>query len=271
MSMVLRCAFGTALVALGVQGASAQPVTSCPAGYAMLSSDPSGKNITCVALPDTGLLLNMLGTEKSERQAADDAINARIDGLGGGEASIVGKWAMTGTTSCLQSTGGFNALNSPQAPTAVSQLTGTTRAVRTFNADGTGHSVGITQSLSTPQLVYNPGQPPFVGPGVGGASIADLNSSFTWSIQPDGTLLIDDDNVIPQNFLSPPARVGWTVSIANVPSFVGHISKDKKTIVMMHATMAIEVSTVRDQDGAIPFPPTQRYCTRERVLTRLPD
>jgi hypothetical protein len=214
----------------------------------------------------------MLGTEKAERQAADNAINARIDGLGGAEASIVGKWAMTGTTACLQSTGGFNAsFNSPQSPTNVSQLMGTTRAVRTFNADGTGTSVGITHSLSTPQLVYTPGLQPAVGGNTGGASTADLNSNFTWSIQPDGTLLIDDDNLIPQNFLSPPARVGWTVSIQNVPSFIGHISKDKKTIVMMHNTMAIEVSTVRDPNGDTPFPPTQRYCTRERVLTRLPD
>jgi hypothetical protein len=139
--------------------------------------------------------------------------------------------------------------------------------VRTFRADGTGTSVGVTQSLSMPQLTF--GSPAPLG-GTGGASLADLNANFTWSIDAGGKLVIDDDNLIPQNFLQPPNRVGFTVTVENVPSFVGDISKDKKTILLTHATMSIETSVVRDPSNTV-IASTPRFCARDRVLTRLPD
>jgi hypothetical protein len=182
------------------------------------------------------------------------------------EAHIVGRWAMTGSTMCLQSSNGFNAAMSPQLPSTVSQLQGTVIAVRTFRADGTGTGTGVTQNLSMPQLNFGEGLPP-AGPG--GASLADLNAEFTWRIDDGGRLVIDDDNLIPQNLLQPPGREGWTVTVENVPSFVGYLSKDKQTIVMSHATMAIETSVVRDETNTVRAR-TPRFCARDRVLTRLP-
>ena len=82
--------------------------------------------------------------------------------------------------------------------------------------------------------------------------------------------MIDDDNSIPQNFQLPESRVGFTVTIENVPSFIGHISKDKKTIVLTHATMAMETSVLRHPSGTV-IARTPRFCARERVLTRLAD
>jgi hypothetical protein len=208
--------------------------------------------------------VNGLKEETAARQAMDENILSIVGQLT--ETDIVGRWAMTGSSMCLQSTNGFNANMSPQPPTAISQLHGTVSAVRTFRADKTGISVGVTQNLSMPQMLFGT-LPPV---GVGGASLADLNAEFTWTIDDDGRLVIDDDNSIPQNFLLPESRIGFTVTVENVPSFIGHISKDKKTIVLTHATMAIETSVLFNSSG-IEVGRTPRFCARERVLTRLAD
>ena len=317
-----------AALAFGAHGAWAQSVTGCPAGQVMQSSDPSGKNITCVSLPNTTGLeqqitneaaarqaadnaltqqitneaaarqaqdtstLNALGTETAARQAADSALGARIDALeaagSGTPADIVGTWAVSGTTNCLQSSTGFSANLNPIFPAAgstafVSQLAGTFIGTRTFNAGGRGRAQGTTHALSFPGTFHGmsvvppppaPPPPPFfagVGsnPPAGGATVAGLDGFFTWHIQADGSLRIDDDNPVPQPFLAPPSRVGWTATIEGLPPYVGYISKDRRTIVMTHPDMQVETSTVRDSNGVVQGTPTQRFCTRHRVLTRL--
>jgi hypothetical protein len=243
MKIVFRTACLAAVLMLGAQQALAQPMNGCPDGQAMQSTDPSGRKITCVPV-----------------QA--------------GESDIVGKWAMTGTTNCLQASGGFNPQTlAPVIPTVgttvVSQLAGTFIGTRTFYAGGTGRSVGTSHSLTFPQSVYGGGMPPSVG-GTGGASTATLDAAFTWSIQADGTLVIDDDNSIPQPFTSPNSLLGQTVTIENVPSFVGFVSKDKRTIVVAHPGMSLETSVRRNAAGA-ELGRTPRFCSRSRVLTRLPN
>src|SRR5687768_9069662 len=79
--------------------------------------------------------VNGLKEETAARQAMDENILEMLGQLT--ETDIVGRWAMTGSTMCLQSTNGFNADMSPALPTAVSQLQGTVSAVRTFRADYT--------------------------------------------------------------------------------------------------------------------------------------
>ena len=254
---------------LAVQTVQAQPVNGCPAGQE--SSDPGGRNVTCVPIPDTANIFNLLNAETAARQTADDALHRRIDALT--EADIVGRWSVSGTTNCLQSTNGFNMTNfAPLIPsigsTTVSQLSGTFLGMRTFDAGGSGHSVGTSHSMTFPATNYGA---TFVGfGGTGAASTATLDATFTWSIQPDGTLLIDDDNSIAQPFTSPPSLVGQTVTIENVPSFVGYISKDKRTITLTHAGMSLETSVRRDAAGVVQAR-TPRFCARYRVLTRLPD
>lgn len=212
-------------------------------------------------------LRQQLEAETAARQAMDENILSIVGQLT--ESDIVGRWAMTGSTMCLQSSNGFNEFMSPQFPTVVSQLHGTISAVRTFRADRTGTSVGFSQSLTTPQLNFGTSASPFGF--TGGASLADLNAEFTWSIDPiSGKLVIDDDNLVPQTLLQPPPRAGFSVIIENVPPFVGYISKDKKTIVLTHPEMAMETSIVRDLSNT-PVSSTRRFCARERVLTRLAD
>src|SRR6266850_598994 len=300
MSMLWRCALGAAVIALGAQNALAQKMNGCPAGQAMQSTDPSGKSVTCVPIPDTEALqqqitneagarqamdaniLNMLGAETAARQAADgaeaaarqaadNALGARIDGLT--ESDIVGRWSSSGTTNCLQSSNGFSASTlSPAIPptgsTFVSQLSATFIGTRTFNAGGTGRSTGTSSSMTSPATLYGAG---FAGFGSsGGASVTTLDGNFAWSIQPDGTLLVDDGNTIVQQFTAPPVRVGSTVTIENRPSYVGSISKDRRTITLTHQGMSLETSITRDPNGA-EVNRSPRFCARHRVLIRLPD
>ena len=259
MSMLLRCALAAATIALGAQGVSAQPVTSCPAGQAMQSSDPSGKKITCVAIPDLGPVFTL------------------IEGLT--ESDIVGRWSVTGPTSCLQSTNGFNSNMAPLIPptgsTTVSHLVANSMGTRTFVAGGTGTSSGTTQSMTFPGTFYGAGFSGLATGFIGGASVSTFGASFTWSIQLDGTLRVDDDNTVPQAFLSPPVRVGSTATIMNFPPYTGYISKDKRTITLVHAiqpdgSMQVETSVLRDATGAV-ISSVPRFCNRYRVLTRLPD
>jgi len=300
----------TAALALGAQSAFAQHVIGCPAGQALQALDVSGRRFVCVPIPDTAALqgqisneaaareamdaniLNMLGAETAgrqaadgaeaaarqagdgaeaaARQAADNALGARIDGLT--EVDIVGRWSSSGTTSCLQSSNGFTANLSPLIPstgtTAVSQLSNTFVGARTFNAGGTGRSTGTSSSMTSPATLYGAA---FAGFGSsGGASVTTLDGNFAWSIQPDGTLLVDDGNTIVQQFTAPPVRVGSTVTIENRPSYVGSISKDRRTITLTHQGMSLETSITRDPNGA-EVNRSPRFCARHRVLIRLPD
>lgn len=243
MKTILRCAFAAMVVALCAQPAAAQPMTGCPPGQVMQSSSPSGKQVTCVALPD-------------------------VSGLT--ETDIIGNWAVTGSTSCLQSSRGFNDSFSPiidgTATTTVSQLTGSFLGIRTFYAGGTGRSVGTTHSTTMPGTNYGA----FPGPGPsGGASVTTLDANFTWEVQSDGRLLIDDDNSIPQHFTAPDSLTSSTVTAKNVPKYLGYISKDKRMILMAHATLSVETSELHDATGAVTRT-TPRFCSRARVLTRLP-
>lgn len=244
MRAVLRCAFAAAVLALGAQHALAQPVNGCPDGQAMQSSDPSGHRITCVPV-----------------QVA--------------ETDIIGRWAITGTTNCLLASAGFDAQTlSPVIPTAginiVSNFASTFIGMRTFFAGGTGRSVGTSHTISFPQAVYGGGRAPAVGGFPGGASAATLDAGFTWTLRPDGVLVIDDDNSIPQPFTQPNSLLGQTVTNENVPSFVGFVSKDKRTIVITHPGMSLETGVRRNAAG-VELARTPRFCTRSRVLTRLPD
>lgn len=222
----------------------------------MQSASPSGKTVTCVAVPDA---------------AALTALDARVDALEAlNESSIVGRWAVSGTTNCLQSSrnfdANFNPVLVPGLATIVSQLTANSTGIRVFHAGGTGTSTGSTQSLTHAATVF--GAP--AGAPLPGASIAGIGGDFTWHIQADGTLYIQDRNPIVQPLLAPPSRVGFTATIVDLPPYVGHISKDRRTITLAHPGMAVETSVFKNPAGDV-LSTTPRFCWRHRVLTRLPD
>ena len=242
MKVVVSLAVAAVAIAFSPEQVQAQPVYGCPAGQAMQSSDPSGRKITCVP-------------------------------VGGGESDIIGTWAVTGSTNCLVSSNGFDPnLFIPLVPTVgntfVSHLSGSFLGTRTFYAGGTGRAVGTTHTLSFPATGFGTGVAfPSTNPG-GGASVTTLDAPFTWTIQSDGTLRIDDDSTAPQPFTMPSGRLGWTATVSGVPPYVGHISKDKRTIEMTHLGMGIETGVIRNAAGVVQSS-APRFCARSRVLTRI--
>jgi hypothetical protein len=239
MTRIFQFAFAAVVMAVAMQQAAAQPVRGCATGQAMQSSDPSGRAVTCIPV---------------------------------NEADIVGQWAVTGTTSCLQSSNGFNPTTfNPLIPTAgttsVLSFFATSMGTRTFYADGTGHTTSTNQVIFSPGVNLGLG---FSTPGSpGNASTATLDHGFNWTIQSDGTLLINDGNAIVQSIVQPPVIAGNTATIENALPFAGYVSKDKRTIVVTHAGLAIETSVGRDAAGK-ELNRTPRLCARERVMTRLP-
>jgi len=86
MTRALRGALGAAaagVLLLAAQTASAQAVNGCPAGQAMQSSDPSGKNITCVPLPNVSGVQGQISAETAARQAADTQLQNNINAEAG--------------------------------------------------------------------------------------------------------------------------------------------------------------------------------------------
>src|SRR5437763_16850454 len=82
MAMVLRgalCAAAGGVLFVAAQTATAQPVNGCPAGQAMQASDPSGRNVRCVPIPDVSGLQGQIGAETAARQAADTQLQNNLN------------------------------------------------------------------------------------------------------------------------------------------------------------------------------------------------
>jgi hypothetical protein len=150
-------------LALAAETVVAQPVNACPTGQAIQSSDPSGRKVTCVPIPDVGALQGQISAEAASRAGMDATLLGAIDDLResvGLETSIVGLYAFSGTTSCINSTFGFNddltakASIDPTRPAVVNQFSGVTTGFRTFNADGTGTAEFHNQTTSFPGAFY---------------------------------------------------------------------------------------------------------------------
>jgi hypothetical protein len=260
---------------IATPGAYAQPVSGCPAGQAMQSSDPSGKRVTCVPIPDTGALQAQISAEAQARASADDELRASIN-----EASVVGRYAFAGPTFCLLSNNGFNDDFSPKAPTGaqstvVQHFNTTVSGVRTFNADGTGTIEVTNHSLNYPGFFYTPTGTIGItfnatapNPG-GGGSVAVQRGTFTWYIGTDGRLhIVEDAAGITGTITKGSSRVGWTVQSLNLPNSVAELGKDLKTLVLVQEDMQVETSVQTSPEGVVQ-PVVYRICTRERVMTKL--
>jgi hypothetical protein len=286
MSMALRAA--AAAMAAGAlfgaaQPASAQqPVNGCPAGQAMQSSDPSGRNITCVPIPNVSALQSQLGgetaarpagdtqlqnninaeaasrmgmdavilqqiqQETADRKAADDALRSSVL-----EQSIVGSYTFTGPVTCLNASNGFNAdltpkaATSPTANSVISLTHGLSFGTRTFNADGTGHVDVTTHSLNTPSIFYTATN------GVGiGFNVSPPNPGGGVSVvdqQGDFTWGIVDGTL----YITEPTitgtftqgnRAGWSTTSSGTPRAVGVLGKDLRTIVTRNEDAGVETT-----------------------------
>src|SRR5580765_3717081 len=200
--MILRrCVFCVLAAAGLVNQVQAQPTLSCPAGQAVNSLNPGGAPVNCIPVPDVAPLELAIVQETAERKAADAEIRASIN-----EASIVGRYAFTGTQACLNVTRGFNADFTPIMPppasgqpapvTIVTQTMSSVSGFRSFNADGTGTSEFVANTLNYSPIVYNNFnglvQATVSGIGLPTASSTTQAGVFAWRIE-DGKLIIDDN------------------------------------------------------------------------------
>jgi len=195
MTMVLRGALGAAamgVLLLAAQTASAQVVNGCPAGEAMQSSDPSGRSVTCVPIPNVSGLQGQISAETAARQAADTQLQNKIDAEAASrlgmdatllqaiqqesterkaaddalrnavtETSIVGSYAFTGTVLCLTSSNNFTTDLTPTSPvldgpsTVTTVFNGVSSGIRTFNAGGRGTLQVTTHTVTSPSMFFS--------------------------------------------------------------------------------------------------------------------
>lgn len=266
---------------LGAQGALAQSFNSCPEGQAVQGSDPSGKHISCVAIPDVSGLQGQIDAERAAREGMDVVLQDAIDELRPTEIS--GTYSFTGMQTCMSSTFGFNPdwtpapSPDPSRAAVVTLNSAVATGLRTFNPDGSGTSQIRTVSMIFPGMFYSgSGFAGVTGAGLtpggaaipaGNASIVEQNATFSWRIE--GNLLIIEDDPAPGVFTAG-NRTGWSIVVNGVPRQVGALGKDRRVIHVSHDTLAVETSVVTSPSN---LPPQQfstpRVCVRERLLRKM--
>jgi hypothetical protein len=287
--MIFRpCVFCVLAVGGFVNFVQAQPVHGCPDGQAVNSLNPNGTPVQCIPVPPLVNLAPLelaIVQETTERKQADAEIRASIN-----EASIVGRYAFSGTQACFNSSRGFNADLTPVMPplaapplpgqpgqptpiTFVSQGASTVTGFRTFNADRTGTLELNAINLGFPGIVYtnfNGNIGASVSSGVPNASTSTQAGTFQWDIV-DGRLIIDDNaGTAGGTVTSGGNRVGWSVTIRDLPRQVGVLGKDLKTITVTNEAPGVEVSVLSSPPGEpLQVLETPRICVRDRVLRKL--
>src|SRR6267142_2418247 len=262
--------------ALAAQPAAAKQDVSCPEGQAIRAIDD--KTAVCVPVPPPVNLAPLnaaINAETVARMAADQELRDST----GAETGLRGQYSFTGTAMCLSSSTGFRTdfelvtliVSPPPPPPAVGTMltpsSNSISGVRTFNGNGTGSVVPTVHNINYPTQF--PGGASFSS---GVATVSTLQANFTYVVNSDLTIVIDDE---PTNgvIIKGGNRVGWGVSSLNVPKFVGHISKDWRTIQVMQEDMVVEQSVLNSPPGVTPVQQfvTDRVCHRERTLHKIHD
>jgi len=168
-----------------------------------------------------------------------------------------GDFAVTGSTVCVNSGANF-ATTPPTPPLGFVNLvpigssfvnTNSVQSILTFNGDGTGSAVQHFASLGNP----------------GAGSTNDASNPFTYSVAADGTLTIDNGPSVSNTVLGPNA--GQQAIVSGVPTFVGRLSSDRKSLTLATFTPAVETIT-----RVVPAPEvvtTLRICHRNRIGIRI--
>lgn len=187
-----------------------------------------------------------------------------------------GDYAFSGEATCLVSPnrvdpttgelipGGFNTNLTPFGPPAAFPfvISFSIQGIRTFNGDGTGSVVARIVSISHPSAVPSPVVSPYTPFfNRGGATSGDIQATFTYEVAPDLTFTIQTPVVNGQ--LDSGTRAGQTVTITNIPDFLGKISGDHHTLTLAHELPAVETHTFSNGDVS------KEICHRSRILLEL--
>lgn len=170
---------------------------------------------------------------------------------------LKGDFAFTGSALCVNSGANF-ATTPPTPPLGFANLvpigpsfvtTNSVQGTLTFNGDGTGSMVQQFVSLGNP----------------GAASVIDASNEFAYSVAADGTLTIDTGPSVSITVAGPSA--GVQSIIADVPTFTGRLSSDRKSLTFATSTAAVESVT-----RVVPAPElvtALRICHRTRIGIRI--
>jgi hypothetical protein len=270
----------------GVQSALAQASTSCPAGEVMQGSDPSGKNLQCVPLPppvDVSGLQAQIDAEKSAREGMDVILQDAIDELrAGGEESLAGTYAVTGSQICTSNPLGFTdtlqPIRPPAAPpptpenpfpqtptTFVSTSMALVSGTYTLNGDGSGVADLVFHTVSQAGIALAS----FGAIGSGGSmagTVTRVTGAVDWSVTPDGKqLVVDSGNQSGTTIKG--GNAGTVVTATGSPNMAGLLGKDRRIIVISQVDMVPEQQTFTSPSGQQNT--VGRVCARERLLRRM--
>jgi len=285
MTTALRAALaatGGALLIAAQPASAQQALNGCPAGQVMQSSDPSGRNITCVPIPNVSALQSQISAETAVRQAADTQLQNNINAEAASrmgmdavilqqiqqetsdrkaaddalrnavtEQSIVGSYTFTGPVTCLNASNGFNDDLTPKAATTVgvnsviSLTHGLSFGTRTFNADGTGHVDVTTHSLNTPTIFYTSTNGVAIG-----FNVSPPNPSGGVSVvEQSGDFtweIVNGTLYITEPNISGTFtqgnRAGWSTITNGTPRAVGVLGKDLRLIVTRNENAGVETT-----------------------------
>lgn len=167
----------------------------------------------------------------------------------GSPRTLKGNYALSGSASCVFAA----AFTSNFAPIGHASANAFSRhGVLTFNEDGTGTSATRVVAIGDPD------------PGDSGATSAiDSSGSFTYSVTDDGTLILAE-GTITSSFVAGP-RAGIQTQTTDVATLVGHVSRDKRTLVFGSFDPAVE-TTIRLDLGLVD---SRRICQRANTAVRI--
>ena len=177
--------------------------------------------------------------------------------IGDESRRLRGDFAYTGSAICVNSGANF-ATTPPTPPLGFANFapigpsfvsSNSVQGTVTFNGDGTGSMVQQFVSLGNP----------------GAASVQDTTNEFTYSVAADGTLTID----IGPSFSTTVAGsgAGGQSIVTDVPTFIGRLSSDGKSLTFATSTAAVETVT-----RVVPAPElvtALRICHRTRIGIRI--
>ncbi len=230
------------IATLGAGTALAQPTTGCPAGHAVQSFDMSGRSVACIPVPD------------------------------GGQASIAGVYAVSGTQECTAAARGFTANlqpivpfspppPEPPLPTTISITAAKIAGTMVLDAGGSGRAELIFHNIGHPGHLFGTTGTT----NTGGGTLSSAAGEFTWEVTADNQLVIHDANL--EGRVINGASPGTTIRTANSPRLVGLVGQDRKIISLFQEDMGVEQQILNLPSGQTVT--QQRVCARERTLRKL--
>lgn len=221
-----------------------------------------------------------LPAEAAARQAADDALGARVDGEavarmqadqeirdGLSDSGLSGRYAVVGSANCLRSSAGFRSdlelVPAVQTGSFVQPQSFSYTGIRTIDGS-VMHGSSMVYSLTYPSTFFN-------SPGSfqsGGGTVVAIQQDHSFTVDADGTLTLTSQGSH-GTFTKGSGLVGATVDTAGMPPLAGKISKDGRTIVLTNADMVVETVTTTQTNGTATTMP--RACHRVETMYKLAD